>query len=349
MAQCKAHQVDQFLARPDPAYRTILIYGPDHGLVSERAKDFAKATKVDLADPFSTISLDADEVAADPLKLADEAHTISMFGGNRLIWIRGNTQKNFANAVKPVLETSPQDAWILIEAGDLKKSSALRNAVEKSSSGIALPCYQDNDAALNRLIDEVLADHSLSIGPDARERLKQLLGGDRLASRGELEKLALYCSGADDDRKEVSIADIEAIVGDASMTLLDEVLDAVSLGNVAGMERAVGRLYGSGTTASTLLIVLLNHFHNLHRARAMVEQKRSSVASAVQSMRPPVSFTRKGAISQSLQIWTLASLERVMDRLNEANRTARLSTELAESLAGTAMLAIALEARRGRR
>jgi DNA polymerase-3 subunit delta len=37
MAQKKAHEVDSFLKRLDRAYPIVLLYGPDKGLVSERA------------------------------------------------------------------------------------------------------------------------------------------------------------------------------------------------------------------------------------------------------------------------------------------------------------------------
>ncbi|MEL6745753.1 MAG: DNA polymerase III subunit delta, partial [Pseudomonadota bacterium] len=37
MAMKKAHEVDQYLRSPDPKHKTILIYGQDRGLVSERA------------------------------------------------------------------------------------------------------------------------------------------------------------------------------------------------------------------------------------------------------------------------------------------------------------------------
>ncbi|MEO1398645.1 MAG: DNA polymerase III subunit delta, partial [Pseudomonadota bacterium] len=65
MAMKKAHEVDNYLKSPDPKHRTILIYGPDRGLVSERATTLAKALNVDLDDAFSTIRLDADEAASD--------------------------------------------------------------------------------------------------------------------------------------------------------------------------------------------------------------------------------------------------------------------------------------------
>ena len=66
MAQKKANEVDSFLARPTSSFPVVLLYGPDKGLVSERARRFAEASKLPLDDPFAVIRMEADEIEADP-------------------------------------------------------------------------------------------------------------------------------------------------------------------------------------------------------------------------------------------------------------------------------------------
>ncbi|RWB96656.1 MAG: DNA polymerase III subunit delta, partial [Mesorhizobium sp.] len=58
MAQKKGYEVDSWLARPDPRISVVLLYGPDRGLVAERAKAFAGKTGLSLDDPFSVVRLD---------------------------------------------------------------------------------------------------------------------------------------------------------------------------------------------------------------------------------------------------------------------------------------------------
>ena len=71
-----------------------------------------------------------------------------------------------------------------------------------------------------------MRDAELTIAPDARAALVALLGGDRLASRSEIRKLALYAHGKD----RVELADVMAVVADASALALDGVLDAAFAG-----------------------------------------------------------------------------------------------------------------------
>ena len=342
MAQLKAHQVERYVAKPDSAHRVILVYGPDRGLVSEHARSIAKASKADLDDPFSTIRIDADDAASDPSRLADEAHTVSMFGGERLIWVNGSTQKQLIKAIDPLLATPPQDAIVLIEAGDLKKTAPVRTRIEKSPHAMALPCFADKAEALDKVISSELASHGLSIDNDARRLLVSLLGGDRQASRNEVAKLCLYATG----KGSIEVEDIEAIVGDASSLAVDTVIDAASVGDIKTMEHTFKRLIAQGTGEVTIILAFQRHFQMLHEARCRMESSGAQAQSAVDAMRPPVNFQRKRAVTQALSRWPPKALTRMLHRLDKVSLDVRAHNTLATSLASTALLAIALEARR---
>src|SRR5690606_1606404 len=137
--------------------------------------------------------------------------TVPMFSARRLVWIKSaGTQKQLADDVKLLAAQPPRDAIVLIEAGDLKKSAPLRSTVEAAAAGMALPCYADEARSVDGVIDELLARDDMTIALEARQLLRANLGGDRLATRSELEKLMLYCHGA----REIRIDDVEAAIGD---------------------------------------------------------------------------------------------------------------------------------------
>jgi len=342
MAQVKAHEVDRYLQKPDQNHRVILIYGPDRGLVSERANLLAKKSGVDLSDPFSTIVIDAEDAASEPTRIADEAHTVSMFGGDRLVWIKGSTQKNLAGALQPVLDLPPQDTLILVEGGDLKKSAPLRTRIEKAKSAIALPCYQDQARAIDMLIDQEVASHKLSIDQNAKTLLKSLLGDDRMASRGEVSKLCLYAS----NDGTITTDHVLAIVGDASSLAVDTVIDAASLGDIATMEHTFKRLIARGTAVFQVVNAAQRHFQMLHKAKCQIESNGQPASSVISALRPPVNFQRKDKVIRAASIWSATALERVLSRLEKVSLETRSNASLSVSLTATALLAIAIEAKR---
>ncbi|MEM1038173.1 MAG: DNA polymerase III subunit delta [Pseudomonadota bacterium] len=342
MAVKKAHEVDQYLKSPDPKHKTILLYGQDRGLVSERATTLAASLKIDLDDPFSTIRLDADDAAADKNRIADEAHTVSMFGGDRLIWIRGSTQKNLAIALQPVLDVPPVDTTVLLEAGDLKKSAPLRTRIEKSPNSIALPCYQDQGRALDTIIDQECKSAGLTIAPDTRSMLKSLLGGDRIASRGEVQKLCLYAA----KKGMISADDVGTIVGDASGLDMDAAFDAALLGQTAQVEERVNRLLARGTTPVQLHMMMHRQLQALHAMRIVMEANRTAAASVVGAMRPPVNFQRRDAVVRILSGWSTDGLAKCVDRFGKIALDIRAQQAIAADLLTMAFLAVSLEARR---
>ena len=344
MAEKKAGEVEAFLSRPDTSFPIVLLYGPDAGLVSERAAKVAALSGVDPKDAFAFISLNADELEKDIGRLFDEARTISMFGGRRLIRIRGagtGSGKALSAAVTDLAKDPPRDAALVIEAGDLKKSAPLRVAVERGRAAMALPCYQDEGRALDLMIDEELKLAGLSIDRDTRDMLRARLGANRLASRGEVQKLCLYCYG----KSAVEAADILAIVGDVSADTLEETIDAAATGEVRKLPELIERLTSAGTQPFLMQQGLLRHFQGLQLMRFAVEHGDQSVARAVEARRPH--FRRKAALETALGLWTLDALAPALatieaDILHSRKEAALSHLILRQTLLGTAVEAARL-------
>lgn len=339
MVAVKAGDVEGALRRPDPRIGVFLFYGPDIGLINERARALAERSVTDPADPFQLIRIDGDDIAADPGRLADEAGTIGLFGGKRALWIK-STSRNIAPAVDAVLKGELQDTVIVIEGGDLQKSSPLRTLCERSPKALALPCYADSGKDLGAVVDEALKQNGFSIGREARTALLASLGGDRLATRGELAKLMLYARG----QSEITLADVDAIMSDVSSLAMDSVVDAAFGGDGTGLETGSRRLAAEGVNASTVLGAALRHALMLLPARLAVEEGRP-VGAVVEGMRS-LHFRRKPLIERHLQRWTSDSLRHAVQLLQASLLETRRLSDLDDTIAAKTLLDLARAARR---
>lgn len=345
MSELKAGEVDRFLKNPDRTKVLYLVYGPDRGLVSERAEILAGSTGVDLSDTFSTIKLDANQLAADPVRLIDEAYTVAMFGGDRLIWIRNaGNQKEVAANVEKLLKEPPEAVKLIVEAGDLKKGTGLRAVVEKAPSGITLPCYADNAAALNTLIDNTFSDSGQRLSLDARRYIQEHIGGDRRASRGELEKLVLYGLGED----EITLDMARACIGDASSTSFDDVVDAVITGKLADFDDAMQAFISAGSNPQPLLAAAIRQFQQLDLLRAEMDSSGRPASAVVASAKPPVFFARRKNVEQALARWTASGIRHALRRLQDCVLESRMNAALTVPVARTALLAITIQSARRR-
>ncbi len=112
-------------------------------------------------------------------------------GGRRVVRLR-ETGDALAQLFSRFLADSAGDGLVIVEAGDLPGRSALRRAFDEAPQGAAIGCYPDNARDLAAVIRETFAAHHIAASRDAVEFLVAHLGGDRLLTRSELEKLTLY-------------------------------------------------------------------------------------------------------------------------------------------------------------
>jgi DNA polymerase-3 subunit delta len=335
----RGKEIDGFLARPDPGRPIILLYGPDAGLVRERADALMASAVDDLSDPFSTVRLDGDELASEPSRLVDEAMTVPLFGGRRAIRIRAGT-KNFSSGVETLAGMSPKDCRIVIEAGELRADAPLRKACEKAKTAVAIACYADGERDLARLIDDEMRASKLKITSEARVALTALLGGDRQASRNEVRKLALYAHGRD----EVTLEDVAAIVTDASGLALDAIVDSAFAGRVADFETAFTKAIAAGTYPGQIIASAQRQAALLHKARLSVDDGKSA-ADAVDGGFPRLHFSRKNLVEAALRNFNADRLLKIVAQLADAAFEMRKQTDLAPAIAQRALLSIAVNAR----
>ena len=313
--EIKAHEYAALIRRAEIPYRIVLVFGPDRGLVSERAAEIAAATRIDLKDDFSVVRLEAAEIAGDAGRLIDEARSVSLFGGERLVWVRNaGGERGLADAVKVLADGEMTGSRLIIEAGDLKKSAALRKIVIEAKTALGIPCYADDGRALQALIDEELGAANLRITADARQRLTALLGGDRLASRGELRKLAIYCQG----EAQVTETDVMEAIGDVASLSVDDAVDCVLAGDLAGFDQAFDRIEKSKTSSYLVLRSVIQQFELLDQMRAAIEVEKRQAGGVMAEMGRAIHFKRKPVIEKALRVWQSAAIRREIDRLGEA-------------------------------
>src|SRR5262245_37957493 len=174
-----AARVAAFLQRPDRGIRAVLLYGPDAGLASERAAAVARTVCPDLKDPFRVADLSGSALAADPARLADEAAQMSLIGGRRVVRVRETTDR-LARLFAGFFESTPGDAFIIVEAGDLPSSSPMRRVFEAAADAVAIGCYPDTVRERGAVIADALRVHRITASDDATRYLVEHLGNDRL-------------------------------------------------------------------------------------------------------------------------------------------------------------------------
>lgn len=330
-----AGQADRFLRAPDPNIRAVLIYGPDAGLVRERAEALARSVVADLSDPFRVSDLSARQLEDDPARLAEQAASLTLTGGRRVVRV-GDAGDSLSGLLKAFLADPVGEALVVLQAGDLSVRSALRKTFESAQLGAAIPCYRDDQRSLSAIITEMLAEHGLKATPDATAYLSANLGGDRQLTRRELEKLILYKGSS---RGAVELDDAIACVGDSAAITLDDLAFAVAGGDLAVLERALQRSFESGVSPVAALRAVARHFQRLHMASGAMAAG-VSPHDAVKRLRPPVFWKLAERFTVQCESWSPRRLALALERLLQAETACKSTGAPAEALTARALLEI---------
>jgi DNA polymerase III subunit delta len=336
-------RIAAFLQRPDPEIRAVLFYGPDMGLVRERAAAIARTVCPDLNDPFRVADLNAATLMSDPARLADEVAQLSLTGGRRIVRVRG-AGDTLAKLFSNFLEDAPGDAFVVAEAGELLARSALRRAFEAARAAAAIGCYPDTPRDLAALIREALAEHQVTASRDAAQFLVEHLGGDRQLTRSELEKLALYAG----EGGRVELEDARLSVSDTAALELDDAVMAAAEGDTARVERVLDRVLQEGESPVSIVRALLRHLHRLHALTARLASG-AGIDEVIRAARPPIFFKQENSVRRQLALWTEARLRPELGRVVKAELHIKTTGHPAETICREAMLAVAQSARQQRR
>lgn len=307
--KAKAGEIAGLLRKLDPRFHAILVFGPNEGLVRERADMIASLVVEDLRDPFNVANLTVNDLKEDPARLTDEAAAISMMGGRRVVRVDGAVD-SVAGPLKNFLADPKGDGLVIIGAGDLSPRSDLRKTVEAAKNAVAIPCYADDARALGDLIHDVLRGHGLDVDVDATSYLQSRLGDDRAVIRGELDKLALYKEG--DTHRVVTLSDAQACVGDSGALTLDEVAGAVSGGDLAKLDRALARAFAQDESPVAVLRAVSRRLMRLYEAAGHMATGLSP-DDAMRRLRPPVFFKDQNAFRAELGKWTAPRLAAALE------------------------------------
>ena len=327
--------IDALLEKPGPNLRAALLYGPDRGLVRERADRLARAVVEDLADPFRVSDLSAADIKHNPALLLDEAAALSMTSGKRIVRVR-DANEDQVELFDALFTTEETLSLVIAEAGELRPRSRLRTLFEAYDDAAAIGCYLDDMSNINNLIEDICRTHNYTITPEARRHLVVNLGSDRLVSRQELDKLVLYLGDSD----SITESDVLAIVGDNGETSVNDFALALAEGDERQVTRALRRLALEGVTSVQAIRGAMRHLQRLHIVVTQVDSGQN-IAKALGNLRPPVHFTTRSTVQRQVVSWSARNLQRAMSILLDAEIDCKSqSSSLSTAITNMAFLRI---------
>ncbi|MCG2842831.1 DNA polymerase III subunit delta [Sandaracinobacter sp. RS1-74] len=338
MAVLKRGELPRHLSRWNPDVRLLLLAGPDESGTREAAGAALNALG-DREDPMSVTELSGDELRSDPGRLADEAASVSMFGGRRVIRVTGAGEAA-QEAVRLLLAAPVAGNPVVMLAGELTKASGLRKLAEESPLALALISYPLEGRDLANWLAREAQERGLRLDGAVAERLLATSDGDTGILASELDKYALYLDSSPGEPKRLERAHVAALGADSAEEDMAALVSAVVAADRRAVERQL-RLLADGS-AIPALRAMARRLVQMAEARAAMESG-ADPRSAVKGLRPPVyPFREQDLLAAALPQWPMARIRRALSAMLEGERLIKTAGGPGDTAGWQAILGLGL-------
>ena len=225
--------------------------------------------------PPGLAALNLEQVSALSLaggEFTARARTMPVFGPRRVLIVR-DAQRGKADLVAEVLAylARPNPDTVVLFVDEEEDPQALRRRgpskiVEALARhrGAVRECRSPTGTVLERWIQERAGRAGKRLAPEAVQALLELAGGTLAILDQEIEKLTLFAG----ERGAIEREDVLAVVGDARVTGVRELTEALRRRDAAAALRAFDRLYREGVPLPYLLAALSREVSGMLRGGA---------------------------------------------------------------------------------
>lgn len=332
-------QVERAFKAPGQT-RLFLFHGPDDSGSRALLANLGKAAGPDA----ERVELSGADLKSDPARLADEAASISLFGGARYIVVESAGDEAVA-AVEALLEASAAGNLVAIVTGALKPSSRLLKLALAAPDALAFASYVPEGREADQLVLDMGRGQGLIMRPDVARRIADAAGGNRAIIASELEKLALYADAAPESPLQIDEAAIDAIGAAREEGDLSRLVDGAAGGRPEIVQAELARLASEGVMGVPLIRAVLRRMLLLARLRAQVD-KGNSAGSVMASEGKSIFWKEKDSVGGQLSRWRSELLAKSISRLIEAELQAKASGTVGNAAVDEELFAICRQAAR---
>jgi DNA polymerase-3 subunit delta len=332
-------QIEKALRGPGET-RFFLLHGPDEAGSRALLPLLAKA----LGDHVEKVELTGSDLKGDPARLADEAASISLFGGARYILVE-QAGDEIVPAIEALIEAPAAGNPVAVIAGGLRPTSKLLKLALAEKNALAFASYAPEGRDADRMVLDMARERGLIVRPDVASRIAEACGANRAILALELDKYALYLLASTEAPKPVEHDLVDALGTDSEGGDLSRLVEGVADGDPSLLQAELMRLASEGVTGIPLIRAVLRRMTLLARLRAEVERG-NSVDAVMASQGKALFWKEKDSIKPQLARWRSDLLAKSVGRLLEAERQVKASGSVGTVAVDEELFAICRQAAR---
>lgn len=337
MAAVKPEAFESLTGAEIRKFDGTLLFGPNWELVQRLRTGVVRTLAGDHSDT-EIVKLSNADLESQPGRLLEELQGISLFGGFKVVLVEASGTGALKECVS-ACSVGWRDCFLLVTAGDLKKSSPVRKEFEASPDLAAVICYEQSASQLASVVASSLSAAGVHASMEVCQAVVQAVAGNAALLESEVAKLVDYAGSSD----ALSVEDVEAVCALNRSSTVDRIIDLVFTGQVDAALSGLRELRSEGSGAAGVLIALTNHFIMLSEMVALSGGRR--VEAVVKEWRPPVFWKRQDVVGDEVRRLAGADVAALGSAIAAANASSRLSHEIDWPILERLVLALATKMR----
>ena len=293
--------------------------GPDEA----GAADALEALSAELTRQYGAserLDLAGADLKRDPVRLADEARSVSLFGDKRQVHIRTAGDEVY-DAVE-ILLASPVSGWpvLVLASSATDKSRIAKLLVDRADALVAMfhpPELKSVAQSVRTMADRA----GLRIAGDLAERIARACALDTRLARREIEKLALFLDASPEAPRSADAAAFDAIGAASDDDSFMPIVNAVLSGEARRLARELARMHELELNPVGLLLAFERRAAQLAQLAGRLGPRGDIgdfMDQEISARR--VFFRDRNDLTQQLRRWRGRRLERLIDRLISLHR-----------------------------
>ena len=295
-------------------YKFILIYGENIGL-----KGTLKEKIVRLNEKAEIINLYQEDLSKNENIITKEVKNISLFSEEKLIIIN-QTNEKILSELDNILDTKEKIKIVLI-ADLLDKKSKLRTTFEKGKDLAVIPCYNDNDITLRKLIHNELKDFK-NLNTNNVNMILNYSNLNRKTILNNLDKIKSFY-----DKKVLIEESLDTLLNSDRNELFENIRDASLIGD----KPKLNNLFSNFAFSNDDVFVYLNMINfrlikllEIHK----INEDYKDFNVAITKMRPPIFWKDKPMFLKLLQKWDKQSTLEALTYLGQIEEKLKKNSSL---------------------
>ncbi len=275
-----------------------LFYGENLGLKNDFKKKISE-----FYSSYETIKLYQEDILKNGNFLFNEISNISLFKKKKLFILEQVNDK-----LLPIInqiEVSIGEHKICLFSEALEKKSKIRNFFEKSKEFAVIPCYQDNEISLRKIINNQLKGFA-GLTPSNLNLIIEKTGFDRAKLNNEIDKIKIFFEKSIIETEKLELL-LNIEVNDNFRLLKDQAL----VGNKAKTNKLLSDTIIEDEKSIYYLNLInqrLINLKDLHKLSGV------NIEDKINSLKPPIFWKDKSNFLKQSEMWNINKIKKLQEK-----------------------------------